>query len=119
MPQKLGKLQQAWVDALRSGIYKQGRGRLFNEETGLYCCLGVCEHAVCNGAERRVMGLVALSSQTTELMKFHYENAYIIGNKSLKEYLSLTKANDSGNVTFEEIADFVEQNPGTIFLEEA
>jgi hypothetical protein len=34
---------QKWVDALRSGDYKQGTGRL-KSENNTYCCLGVaCE----------------------------------------------------------------------------
>lgn len=30
-----------WVDALRSGEYRQGKGQLHNGTTGEYCCLGV------------------------------------------------------------------------------
>lgn len=34
--------KKKWVEALRSGKYKQGQGYLYNE--GLHCCLGVaCE----------------------------------------------------------------------------
>lgn len=45
-----------WVDALRSGKFTQGRGRLYRRET--YCCLGVaCELAVQAGVpvERKVL----------------------------------------------------------------
>ena len=35
------ELKTLWVEALRSGKYKQGRGRLFSPEWGTYCCLGV------------------------------------------------------------------------------
>ena len=35
----LTKNQQLWVDALRSGDYKQGQGAL--KINGTYCCLGV------------------------------------------------------------------------------
>ena len=39
---KLGPLQQEWVNALRSGKYKQGKDRLRKNDS--YCCLGVaCE----------------------------------------------------------------------------
>ncbi len=31
--------RQQWVDALRSGLYKQGKGRLCEQDR--YCCLGV------------------------------------------------------------------------------
>lgn len=37
------EVKRQWVEALRSGKYKQGRGRLATPE-GYYCCLGVlCE----------------------------------------------------------------------------
>jgi hypothetical protein len=30
-----------WIDALRSGKYKQGKSELHNSDTNEYCCLGV------------------------------------------------------------------------------
>lgn len=39
-----------WVDALRSGEYKQGREQLHDPELNEWCCLGVaCDVAVKNG----------------------------------------------------------------------
>ena len=35
------KLKQDWVEALRSGKYKQGRRALYKPYTEAYCCLGV------------------------------------------------------------------------------
>lgn len=32
---------EKWIEALRSGDYKKGRGRLYNESKNNYCCLGV------------------------------------------------------------------------------
>lgn len=44
------EIKKLWVDALRSGQYKQGRERL--QQHGLFCCLGVlCDLAVKNGAD--------------------------------------------------------------------
>lgn len=41
-----------WVDALRSGLYEQARGKLSDGDG--YCCLGVaCEVAMANGVELR------------------------------------------------------------------
>jgi len=34
------RMKTKWIKALRSGRYKQGRGRLKTEK-GSYCCLGV------------------------------------------------------------------------------
>ena len=42
----IGQRQQNWINALRSGEYKQGTERLQNG--GLYCCLGVA----CKVAEK-------------------------------------------------------------------
>lgn len=33
--------KKAWIDALRSGEYKQGKGVLYNKKDNTYCCLGV------------------------------------------------------------------------------
>lgn len=47
-----------WVDALRSGQYHQGNGRLKykdNDNVVKHCCLGVaCEVAIANGVEMDV-----------------------------------------------------------------
>lgn len=34
-------VKKMWVDALRSGQYKQGTDALYTPETNSYCCLGV------------------------------------------------------------------------------
>lgn len=49
------EVKQQWVEALRSGQYEQGTGRLHRAENGvsLFCCLGVlCDLAVKAGATR-------------------------------------------------------------------
>lgn len=47
------EVAEAWVSALRSGEYKQGKGALSRD--GKYCCLGVlCEIAVNNGLDVEV-----------------------------------------------------------------
>lgn len=35
------QLKAKWVEALRSGEYQQGEGRLYNQYTNTHCCLGV------------------------------------------------------------------------------
>lgn len=47
------KIKQRWVEALRSGKYKQGRKVLFNPNTECYCTLGVlCDLFVQDGLAR-------------------------------------------------------------------
>ena len=47
------EVKAKWLEALRSGEYKQGRMKLKNEYNGSYCCLGVlCDvyhGATCDG----------------------------------------------------------------------
>lgn len=44
------KIAKAWVEALRSGKYEQGKNRLCKD--GKYCCLGVlCEVAIEQGLD--------------------------------------------------------------------
>lgn len=35
------QIKAKWVEALRSGEYKQGSGHLHDQKTDCYCCLGV------------------------------------------------------------------------------
>jgi len=47
------EVAKLWVDALRSGEYKQGTGKLARR--GEFCCLGVlCELAIKNGIDLKV-----------------------------------------------------------------
>lgn len=54
MKNKLPKLnpvfKSKWVDALRSGKYKQGNGALYDSNRGEYCCLGVGAH-ICGASD--------------------------------------------------------------------
>lgn len=62
-------LKEKWISALRSGQYKQGRGRLRNEDDH-YCCLGVlCE----------VMGIPWEPSEETGDMSYAGSIAYVPG----------------------------------------
>jgi hypothetical protein len=46
----------AWLTALRSGNFAQGRRALLDEVTGGYCCLGVLEHCLTGEIERHPDG---------------------------------------------------------------
>lgn len=43
------KLKARWLEALRSGKYKQGRGVLYDPNSKTFCCLGVLSHIALNG----------------------------------------------------------------------
>lgn len=44
------KLLAKWLKALRSGEYKQTKGRLYRPETCGFCCLGVLQHVASGGS---------------------------------------------------------------------
>ena len=58
-------VKNKWVEALRSGKYKQGRGKL-NSENG-YCCLGVlCEVFIAEGGTLNVRRLPRVTEYNGE-----------------------------------------------------
>lgn len=107
-----------WVDALRSGEYKQGEGRLARVNN-TYCCLGVaCDLAIKNGVDiiRQIYIIdncysyddeaSFLPLKVREWLGFNSNDTH--GKLSSSRYDTLTKANDSG-LSFNEIADLIEQ----------
>lgn len=90
-----------WVDALRSGDYKQGQNYLYNN--GKYCCLGVAgcilgvsKASLINNKESRLFASVFPDNFTTDPMTYSLQSEFI-------------KMNDSG-CSFPEIADWIEAN---------
>ena len=113
-----------WVEALRSGQYRQGKGVLNNRDT--YCCLGVaCEVAVKNKV---------LDVQYEDYPNFNYKvyDGYKtqlppsvmewLGVRTpmgayKKPYTSLAILNDYDNYTFDMIANVIESEPPGLFVD--
>lgn len=107
-----------WVEALRSGKYKQDKGFLQTQEG--YCCLGVaCMLYEKQTSERfsrggeiirggRLDGEFAKVREWLQLKESH--GGYCICN--IRQ--SLANLNDAGE-TFEEIADIIESQPKGLF----
>jgi len=135
----MNKNAQAWVAALRSGEYKQGRTCLA-PTLDTYCCLGVaCELAVKAGActsmnARDTCGKVYYSIRSSDKSTAHYVNPEHYTNlpKSVIDWLGirvlkndfdfspeeeLTALNDTERKTFAEIADIIEKRQGYYFVE--
>lgn len=73
-----------WVDALRSGKYRQGSGKLYNGST--FCCLGVaCEVALENG----VPLVKAPSKRVNSTPCYEYDGAAYSLPKSVQNWLGL------------------------------
>lgn len=101
--------KKKWVDALRSGKYKQGKGMLYNGSNDSYCCLGVAAE-VC-GLDMVLHGEHAAipNIRTQEIMKVDFKvPTEFANNQGLQNVL--WRMNDEKDNTFEEIADYIEQN---------
>lgn len=97
-------LKERWIEALRSGRYKQARGRL--RKGDCFCCLGVlCDLYDPSGWEMpsgETMYRDSISYLPNEINRV----SGITGNLELQ----LAEMNDSGRKSFAEIADWIEAN---------
>ena len=89
-------IKKKWVAALRSGEYEQGQGYL--QKDGKFCCLGVLCH-VC-GAEESLGRLTDWpDANTTDSSRLTWP-----------EVNELAAMNDDDNLSFPEIADWIEEH---------
>lgn len=99
------EFKKKWIEALRSGEYRQGTHCLRSIENK-YCCLGVaCDlfYGTNKWIENKEEYLYEINNQKI----FSYNlNQYI--ELSDKEMDDLMQLNDGGK-TFEEIADYIEK----------
>lgn len=118
----MNDLAKKWVAALRSGEYKQAKKSLRTDEG--YCCLGVaCEIAVKAGLPVTVHfidkkgfcsydgGVGVLPEGVMHALRFKSVDGY-----TEKLQKSLTTLNDIENLTFAEIADYIETNEAELFF---
>jgi len=111
---KLNPVAQKWVEALRSGEYKQASQAL--RENDGFCCLGVlCDLAGKHGLgewEQDTWFLGCGASVPVEVRQWSgLKTSYgTLGNRTLAEM------NDDG-ATFAEIADLIEQHADELFVE--
>jgi hypothetical protein len=92
------QIKAKWLEALRSGKFKQGFGQLQKDDA--YCCLGVlCVAASLkiNRAGEAVLGGEGYSP-------FHK----LLGDEAMT--YRLYRMNDSDEKSFPEIADYIEAN---------
>lgn len=94
-----------WIAALRSGEYKQGRGKLRTDDK-CYCCLGVYADIVDPENKTDWKGDFYLSKSLVE--SFYSDHG---SHKDKDERPSLVHLNDDERQTFSEIADILEANP--------
>ncbi len=120
-------IAQRWVEALRSGDYTQGKRALavkeYDSEDYSHCCLGVlCELAVADGVEVTVVesnrtksydgAEAALPVAVRRWAGVTGRNPVVPRPHSVSsvyDHTTLASINDVG-LTFDQIADVIEQN---------
>ena len=101
------EIKEKWVEALRSGKYKQGRSRLKDNENH-YCCLGVlCDirakefNTVFNSDESKDFpGSIVMDWAG---LKHKNPNVMFDGSKT-----DIATLNDDKHLSFKEIANIIE-----------
>lgn len=119
-------LRRRWIEALRSGEYKQGVTELKRRRDGelLYCCLGVLCELI--GTEFRedpdLDGFYRFEVDGTQysssLAPDQCRLIGLYGALGERPYAgsSLAALNDA-HVSFAEIADIIEHSPHTVFVD--
>lgn len=106
-------IKSKWVEALRSGEYKQGRGSLCKGDS--YCCLGVLCEVLMKDEDAELNSLI--EERLTEGVAVAYDrqtkslpiNVRLAADLSVADEFNLVCKNDSG-FTFEQIAEHIEEN---------
>lgn len=99
------EFKKKWVEALRSGKYKQGSGQLYSDDYKKYCCLGVAG-SIC-GISKKELDKSGLFDEFNFCDGVDVPNP-IKGDDGENVPGFLANANDSG-ATFEEIANWIEE----------
>ena len=103
------ELKAKWVDALRSGEYKQGKERLHNLGDNSYCCLGVLADVAGAWSDQAKTRVDGYGAHFTELTADKLGLPYSIDDPEVLDDDMLMLMNDSGDCTFAEIADKIER----------
>lgn len=124
------KVKDLWVEALRSGKYKQGKHSLKNNNDK-YCCLGVLCDVYAKTQKKKgfsknqvdIIGAYTFGDTEKEaVLPENVKKWAQIGNKKIRISISndqrierfvqshLIHMNDEENKTFDEIATFIEKN---------
>ncbi len=98
-------IKRIWVKALRSGIFRQGKGRLHrcNNGKNYYCCLGVLQEAVIGTIGPRHMAGM-LNSTEKRIAKLKERECRLLTDMNDGMYVH------SNHFSFNEIADWIDQH---------
>lgn len=100
------KIKEAWLKALRSGEYQQGRHRLRNEDD-CFCALGVlCDILDPSGWLKSDGGAILFQDYSTMSLSLKMKDYIGLNGIQTDHIMSL---NDIDGKSFEDIADYVEE----------
>lgn len=101
--------KQLWIEALRSGEYKQGNGALNYKDK--YCCLGVlCEVYLKNCPNPEIHKTTSSCGSVRYNNSYTYLPAKVFEWADLNNEVVFVTLNDRCNLSFSEIADYIEEN---------
>lgn len=104
------RFKAKWLEALRSGKFKQGKHKIHDREKDLYCCIGVAcrlEHPRKDFGPGGLISTSDTKNKVPEILKG-------LINKDKEAYNpivdKLTLMNDEGGKSFVQIANWIEKN---------
>lgn len=98
------ELKAKWIEALRSGQYKQGKGQLRDTPSDTYCCLGV----LLTVANEPFLSAVTLKGAQEE--KFGISTEQRCKLESMNDGIDERGRQGGREYDFSEIADYIEAN---------
>jgi hypothetical protein len=111
------EIKQRWIEALRSGEYKQGQGCLHNHNENTFCCLGVlCDlHAKetnTNWVDDPEEGYTSdyLDNDASLPDKVLEWSGLERPNPLITRTLSIAIYNDQKGYSFDQLADLIEKH---------
>lgn len=105
--------RKAWVEALRSGDYKQGKWEMYNSCRDTYCCLGV-GHKLATGENPK-----RSSTDGYDIVKEYYGLKDQLGRYGNDGDKALFHHNDTDDYSFNQIADIIELAPEGLFIDDS
>jgi hypothetical protein len=107
--------RRKWVEALRSGEFKQATGTLHSPAGGGYCCLGVAASILGIPDEDLMPG-----SPGVEYAYSQVQNSLglcdALGSFGYDRHEGLARLNDDGKL-FDTIANIIEREPPGLFID--
>jgi hypothetical protein len=106
----LNETQTTWLEKLRDGSFKQGRGQLYNPRCQMYCCIGVlCKVQTVLEGDFGSNGLHFTDEKLTAVDKGYIPSVICdaVGLKT-NHLRDLVELNDDDREPFSSIADRLE-----------